>query len=181
MRMRGARGTRRGRLDGPAPTVERLTFGHGTHAPVPAAIAAAAELAHEPKPFSFTHFETWDWGWGGLLIFSILLFFRPQDQVTALGNAHLSEVAAIVGLIAMMALHSKRREPLARITPEVVAVMGLGMVMLLTIPFSFWPGGSFGVFKEIYIKVALVFLLMVNTVTSPRRIERICWVIVLAF
>ena len=28
---------------------------------------------------------------------------------------------------------------------------------------------------------ALIFLLMVNTVTSPQRVERICWVIVLAF
>jgi O-antigen ligase len=164
-----------------SPAPERLTFGHRAHAAVPSAIAAAAELAHEPKPFSFSHLETWDWGWGGLLIFSILLFFRPQDQVVALGNAHLSEVAAIVGLIAMIALNSKRREPLTRKTTELVAVMGLGLVILLTIPTSFWPGGSFGVFKEIYIKVALVFMLMVNTVTSPRRIERICWVIVLAF
>ena len=48
--------------------VERLTFGHGMHAPVPA--AAAAALAHEPKPFRFSQPETWDWGWGGLLIFS---------------------------------------------------------------------------------------------------------------
>ena len=182
MTMRAMRdGGRRGRTLGPVPAVERLAFGHGTHAPVPQAIAAAAELAHEPKPFSFTHLETWDWGWGGLLIFSILLFFRPQDQVTALGNAHLSEVAAIVGLTAMVALNSKRREPLTRVTPELIGVMGLGAVILLTVPTSFWPGGSFGVFKEIYIKVALVFMLMVNTVTSPRRIERICWVIVLAF
>jgi probable O-glycosylation ligase (exosortase A-associated) len=179
MIMRPARVRTAGRSTA-GPPAERLAFGHGTHAPVPAVIAAA-ELAHEPKPFSFSHLETWDWGWGGLLIFSILLFFRPQDQVTALGNAHLSEVAAIVGLTAMVALHSKRHEPLTRVTPELIGVMGLAFVMLITIPTSFWPGGSFGVFKDIYIKVALVFMLIVNTVTSPRRIERICWVIVLAF
>src|SRR3954469_16226910 len=159
MRMRAPRASGRGvptsprlrRTSGtgvPVPAVERLTFGHGAHAAVPAAVATAAELAHEPKPFSFTHFETWDWGWGGLLIFSILLFFRPQDQVTALGNAHLSEVAAIIGLVAMVGINSKRREPLTRMTPELIGVMGLGLVMLLTVPTSFWPGGSFGVFKE---------------------------------
>jgi O-antigen ligase len=180
MRMRPARTRTTRRADvAPSPVVERLAFGHGTHAPVPA--AAAAALAHEPKPFRFTQLETWDWGWGGLLIFSILLFFRPQDQVTALGNAHLSEVAAIVGLTAMVVLNSKRREPLTRITPELLGVMGLAAVILITIPMSFWPTGSLNVFTEIYIKVALVFMLMVNTVTSPRRIERICWVIVLAF
>ena len=29
-------------------------------------------LAHEPKPVRFSRLETWAWGWGGLLIFSIL-------------------------------------------------------------------------------------------------------------
>ena len=37
------------------------------------------------------------------------------------------------------------------------------------------------VFTDLYIKVALIFMLLVNCVTSPRRVERIGWVIVLAF
>jgi O-antigen ligase len=161
---------------------ERLTFSHGAHSVVPArAMAVTPELAHEPKPFRFTHIETWDWGWGGLLIFSILLFFRPQDQVTALGAMHVSDLAAIVGLTAMVLVNVGRREAPIRVTPEVVAIFGLGLVIAVTSPFSIWPGGSFRVFTDLYIQVALIFLLMVNTVTSPRRVERICWVIVLAF
>jgi O-antigen ligase len=163
-------------------TQERLTFGHGTHRAVPArTMAAVPELAHEPKPFRLTHPETWDWGWGGLLIFSILLFFRPQDQVAVLGRMHVSDLAAIVGLTAMVFVNIGRREAIVRLTPEVVAVFALGLVILLTLPFSIWPGGSVQVFTDLFIQVALIFLLMVNTVTSPRRIERICWVIVLAF
>jgi O-antigen ligase len=161
---------------------ERLTFGHGMHAPVPTrAMAATPDLAHEPKPFRFTHLETWDWGWGGLLIFSILLFFRPQDQITALGQAHVSDIAALVGLGAMVFVNLGRRESPIRVTSEVIGVFLLGFVILATAPFSIWPGGSINVFTELYIQVALIFLLMVNTVTSPRRVERICWVIVLAF
>jgi O-antigen ligase len=163
--------------------VERLTFGHGLHAPVPsrAVVATAAELAHEPKPFSFTHLETWDWGWGGLLMFSILLFFRPQDQVRALGAVHISELAAMIGLVAMVALNAKRREPITRMTPELMGMLALTAVLLATVPTSFWPGGSLKVFTDLFSKVLLIFVLLVNTVTSPRRIERICWVIVLAF
>ena len=161
---------------------ERLTFGHGIHAPVPLrAMAATPVLAHEPKPFKLTHLETWDWGWGGLLIFSILLFFRPQDQITALGQAHVSDLAALIGLAAMVFVNLGRREAPIRITPEVVAVFALGLIILATAPFSIWPGGSIAIFTDLYIQVALIFLLMVNTVTSPRRVERICWVIVLAF
>lgn len=162
--------------------VERLTFGHGFHAPVPTRAAAmAAELAHEPKPFSFTHPETWDWGWGGLLLFSILLFFRPQEQISALGAIHGSELAAFIGLVAMVTLNLKRREPITRMTPEVKGMFALTFVLLATVPTSYWPGGSVHVFTELFSKVLLIFILMVNSITSPRRIEHLCRVIVLAF
>ena len=160
---------------------ERLTFGHGAHAPVPQAVAVASELAHEPKPFRFTHLETWDWGWGGLLIFSILLFFRPQGTIQWLGRMHLSDLAAIVGLGAMMFLRISKGQSITRLTPELISLSALGAVILMTVPTSFWPGGSVAVFTGLFIKVYLIFLLMVNTVTSPKRVERICWVIVLAF
>ena len=160
--------------------VERLTFGHGIHAPVRSreVVAAAAHLAHEPSPFSFTHLETWDWGWGGLLLFSILLFFRPQDQIPGLGAVHISELAAFIGLSAMVALNLGKRQPITRMTPELRGMLALTAVLLATVPTSFWPGGSLHVFTELFSKVLLIFVLMVNTVTSPRRIERICWVIV---
>ena len=161
---------------------ERLTFGHGAHGAVPArAMAVVPALAEEPRPFRLTHPDTWDWGWGGLLIFSILLFFRPQDQVAALGALHMSDLAAMIGLTGMVAVNLGRKEPLVRLTPEVIAVFALGVVILLTLPFSIWPGGSLRVFTDLFIQVALIFLLMVNTITSPKRIERISWLIVVAF
>ena len=165
-------------------TRERLTFGHGLHAPVPSrqsAIAAAATLAHEPRPVQFRRLETWDWAWGGLLIFSILLFFRPQDQITALGALHISDAAALVGLVAMAALNMGRREPITRVTPELAGMAALGAVMIGTVPTSLWMAGSLAVFTDLFIQVALVFVLIINAITSPKRIERICWVIVLAF
>ena len=159
---------------------ERLTFGHRIHGPVPARPVALA-MADERQPFRFTHPETWDWGWGGLLIFSILLFFRPQGQIEALGQMHLSDLAAAVGLSAMVFLRVSNGFSATRVTSELVAMFVLGAVILLTVPFSFWPGGSFAVFSGLFVKVLLIFLLMVNTVNSPQRVEKICRVIVLAF
>jgi O-antigen ligase len=161
---------------------ERLAFGHGRHAAVPStAVAAAARYPDEPPPVRLSHPETWDWGWGGLLIFTVLVFFRPQDSWGALGPLHLSDAAALLGLAAMTFINLSRNLPPTRVTAELVGVLLLGAVILATIPFSYWPGGSTEVFTDLYMQVALIFLLMVNTVTSPRRVERICWVIVLAF
>src|SRR5262245_56555406 len=160
---------------------ERLAFG-GVAPPVPPRPSAiAAALNREPPPVRLTRIDTWDWGWGGLLIFSFLLFFRPQDQIPGLGNSHISDLAAFVGLSAMVFLNLSRRRSITRVTPELVGVFALGGVMLATIPTSFWPGGSMNIFTELYIPVAFVFMLMVNCITAPWRIERICWVIVLAF
>jgi O-antigen ligase len=163
---------------------ERLTFGHGALAAVPArtTAAAAAALAHEAGPVRLLRLETWDWGWGGLLMFSVLLFFRPQDQIFgALGELHLSDISAIIGLAGMLMVNLGRREPLFRMTPEVIGVFFIGLVILLTAPFSIWPGGAIGVLTDMYMQVMLIFLLMVNTVTSPKRVDRICWVIIVAF
>lgn len=160
---------------------ERLTFGHNSVARVISNTKVVAALAHEPGPVRLTRIETWDWAWGGLLIFSVLLFFRPQDQIAALGAMHVSDLAAAVGLGAMIFLNLSRGQSITRVTPELAGVIAVGVVILLTVPTSIWPGGSVAVFMDLYIKVALIFMLMVNAVTSPKRIERICWVIVLAF
>jgi putative inorganic carbon (HCO3(-)) transporter len=160
---------------------ERLTFGHGSIARVVSNTKIVAALAHEPGPVRLTRIATWDWAWGGLLIFSVLLFFRPQDQIPALGALHASDLAAALGLGAMIFLNLSRGEAITRMTPELAAVWAVGAVILFTVPTSVWPGGSVAMFLDQFVKVALIFMLMVNAVTSPRRIERITWVIVLAF
>ena len=160
---------------------ERLTFGHGTVSRVLSNTKVVAALAHEPGPVRLTRIATWDWAWGGLLIFSVLLFFRPQDQIPALGQLHISDMAAAIGLGAMIFLNLSRGEPITRVSPELAGVAAVGAVILLTVPTSYWPGGSVAVFTDLFVKIGLIFMLMLNAVTSPRRIERICWVIVLAF
>lgn len=162
---------------------ERLTFAHPAAVAVPMrpALADLAHRAHEPGPVRLRRLETWDWGWGGLLLFSILLFFRPQDTFAPLGAAHVSDLCAIVGLAAMVFVNVSRGESPIRITPEVAGVFALALVVLATVPFSIWPGGALRVFTDQFIQVTLIFLLMANTMTSPKRINRICWVIVLAF
>lgn len=163
-------------------TTERLTFGHPSGALVRrrGTVSSTAVLADEPAPVRLSVLATWDWAWGGLLLFTVFLFFRPQDQL-GLKNTNISDGIAIVGLVAMVMMNVSRGRPPIRVTAELLGVAALGAVMLATVATAYWPGGAFAVFMNAYITLALIFLLMVNTVTSPKRIERICWVIVLAF
>ena len=116
-------------------TRERLTFGHGGHRPVlPARAIAATSDAARPAPVKLSVIDRFDWAWGGLLIFTVLLFFRPQDQIPGLKESHISDAAALLGLGTMAALNLARGRPITRLTPELVGVLGFGLVMVLTIP-----------------------------------------------
>ena len=47
-------------------------------------------------------------------------------------------------------------------------------------PFSIWPGGSLAVFSDIYVKIILIFALMMSTITSPRRVRQMTWIMIIA-
>jgi O-antigen ligase len=116
----------------------------------------------------------------GLMVFTALLFFRPQDQIPALNALHLAELSAIAALGAMVTGRVSRGLTVSRVTPELSGVVVMGGIILFMAPFSIWPGGSIATFTEVYSKIILIFILIVNTLTSRKRLEQFVWLIVLA-
>ena len=123
--------------------------------------------------------EPRDWAFTWTLIFTGVLFFRPQDIFPPLEVLHLAEISALLALVSLLVGRLARRQALTRMTPEFAGVLALGAVLLATAPFSIWPGGAIGVFTDVYLKVTLVYLLAVNVLISPKRIERLTWLLVL--
>ena len=114
------------------------------------------------------------------MAFTGLLFFRPQDLITPLRVLHLAEIAALFALGALISGRMSRGLAVTRLTPELVGVLAFAFVILATAPFAVWMGGAVGTFTELYAKVVLIFVLMVNTLTSPRRMRQFVWLIVIA-
>ena len=123
--------------------------------------------------------EPQDWAFIWTLIFTAVLFLRPQDLFPPLEVLHLAEVSALVGLVSLVVGRLSRQQSPTRMTPEFAGVIGFGAVILLTAPFSIWPGGAVGTFTDLYLKVALVYLLAVNVLISPKRIERLTWILII--
>jgi O-antigen ligase len=134
--------------------------------------AAAAEVVPVPEPRD----RAFMW----MLAFSVVLFVRPQDIIRPLDFLHLAELTAIAGLVSLVTGRMARGLAFTRVTPELVGVVGFGAVILLTAPFSIWMGGAVGLFRDLYSKVILVYLLAVNTITTPKRLERFTWILVLS-
>jgi putative inorganic carbon (hco3(-)) transporter len=168
--------------------VERLVFSYGTSrhqgetpsraaaleqpTPLVAAVAPAADAAPHP--------ERSEWAFIGLMVFTGLLFFRPQDLITPLRMLHLAEISALIALGSLISDRLGRGQAVTRLTPELIGVLAFAFVILATAPFAVWMGGAVGTFTELYAKVVLIFVLMVNTLTSPKRIEQFTWLIVVA-
>lgn len=166
---------------------ERLVFGHGTarhavEAPARAAAVDAAAAAPDvrvaapAKPKR----ERMEWAHKGLLLFTAVLYLRPQDTIKPLALIPIAEIFALTALISMVFRRMSRGQSITRVTPELIGVGALGAVVLLTAPFSIWPGGAIATFLDLYIKVMLIFVLMVNTLSSPKRVHQFTWVLVLA-
>ena len=156
---------------------ERLAFGGGfgaTSSPAPE--AAPAPPAGPTRADRAAH-QSRDWAFAGLLAFTAVLLFRPQDQIRVLEPFHLAQVCALAALAAMLVSRLRRHLTVVPLTPETVGLMCFGFVMLATVPFSIWPGGALGVFVDAYLKAVMVFLLMVNTLTTPKRLEQMAWLI----
>jgi len=159
-------------------TDERLAFGGG----LGAAGSPAPETAPSPAPASATRaaraeHQSRDWAYTGLLAFTAVLLFRPQDQLKILEPFHLAQVCALAALAAMLVSRLRRHLTLVPLTPETVGLMCFGFVILATVPFSIWPGGALGVFVDAYLKAVMVFLLIINTLTTPKRLEQMAWLI----
>lgn len=164
---------------------ERLAFGSGQSSvagrpSLPAGHETAVATVNAIEAVPRVHPEPRDWAFLCLLIFTALVYFRPQDTITPLAILPLADAAAISGLVAMGTGRLRRGLPFLRVTPEVIGVIALGVLIILTAPFSIWFGGAINTFLEMYMKVMLIFVLMVSTLTSADRLRRFTWLIVIA-
>jgi O-antigen ligase len=158
---------------------ERLTFNYGTAAQ--AVVARELALRQKPvdepaTPATEPVARDWDleadWGFRGLLLFTFVLFMRPQDHFPFLVPLHLAELAAVVALGGMAIRRMRLGLPVAPLLPEVFGVVALGLLILATLPFSIWKAGSLETFTDLYLKALLIFVLMLHAVATPRRLER---------
>jgi putative inorganic carbon (hco3(-)) transporter len=171
---------------------ERLAFNAGTPAvrrrARPERTAGPAAVPGEPRPAAPTgpgpaphslvrRKETTDWAWVGLLGFTLVLLLRPQDQLPALGVLPLADTFAAIGLGGMVIDRLHRGLPPIPISLEALGLLAFAAAMVVGFPFSFWPGGSVGVFTQVFIKVVVITLLMMHGLDRPERIDRYTFLI----
>jgi len=111
----------------------------------------------------------------GVMTFTFVLLIAPQLTVPALQMLRLALVSAGVSIAALIAHRWCRHRPLWPMTRETWIAAALLAWAVVTVPWSYWPGGSVSLLLQVYVKSLVVFWLLVNTLNTPERIRRIAW------
>ena len=113
-----------------------------------------------------------------LVLFTCILLLSPQAWIPALKPLRIAFLAG--GLAAASLLWEQWRERRALgLNREIVTCFVLLAWTFMTIPLSYWPGGSVATLTDVYIKAIIVFWLLANVITTERRLRLIRIVLIL--
>jgi probable O-glycosylation ligase (exosortase A-associated) len=130
--------------------------------------SAGAAPVSEPVPDTDVAFKS-------LVAFTIILLLAPQEWFPILKSLRIAFIAAILACVAHMFDNTVQRRPVSTFVPE----MGIALVLvawsIITIPLSYWPGGSVNVLTDHFLKAIAFFWLIGTLVITRKRLSVFAW------
>ncbi|MGH7305974.1 MAG: O-antigen ligase family protein [Candidatus Rokuibacteriota bacterium] len=114
-----------------------------------------------------------------LMSFTFVLLIAPQNLFPALRPFRVGMLTAGLGLAALLVDRLGRGLPITRATREIKIAAALLVWAIVTVPFSYWPGGSIGLLTDLYLKTLAIFLLIANVVSTADRLRKVAWALTL--
>ena len=123
-------------------------------------------LARNGHTFTFT----------GVFLFTLVLYFRPYELVPVLAGFHsMALIVAAATLLIYLPTQLKVEGNFTALSMEVKCVLFIAAWALITIPLAKNPSLAWATFTDTFIKVALIFVVMANTLRTERRIKALMW------
>lgn len=138
-----------------------------------APVAAAPVMADVPDD---TRGKVAFWA---LMTFLGVLVLSPQSVLTFLQPLRIAFLSAGFAVLAYLVHRMAARAPLLEWTPPIKYVFGIVVWAIVTLPMSYWPGGSVSFLLEMYFKTLVIFLLLAHVIDSELRLRRVGWALVL--
>jgi hypothetical protein len=117
--------------------------------------------------------------YAGLILFTVLLYARPNDLLP-IGTFPIVKIMTIGTLVTFFVERLLLGGPLSVMPRPFKYLLALAGFVVVSIPFGLDPSASFDAFTDVFLKTLLVFLLMINVVTSLRRLRLMMEVTVLS-
>jgi O-antigen ligase len=113
---------------------------------------------------------------GGLFLFTFVLYFRPYELIPALSS--LTSIAfwiAVATLLVFIPTQLGLEGNLTARPREINLVLLLTLTALLSIPLATDRSVAWGEFSGSFIKVIIMFIVMVNVVRTEGRLKSLLW------
>jgi putative inorganic carbon (hco3(-)) transporter len=115
----------------------------------------------------------------GLALFALLLYARPNDLFPEfVGAAPIAKVVAVFSLLFFVAGKLTDVRPV-RYPIEVKAVFGISVLAIIFLPLATTPALTWKYWSESWIKVVIIFFLLVNLLTSWQRLRKMIGLVVI--
>ncbi len=112
-----------------------------------------------------------------LVGFTFILLIAPQEHFTFLSPLHLAVLTSVTAAGAMIRDRSRAKQKILPRAKPVTFALLLAAWALSTMPFSLWPGGSWGLFSGIYFKAITIFLLLGAIIDTGPKLRNMAWAI----
>jgi O-antigen ligase len=116
---------------------------------------------------------------GALVAFTGILVLSPQVWFPVLRPLRIAFIAGVVAIAAHFLNRSVQRRAAEPLQPEMAIAFALVGWAALTLPLSYWPGGSLAELLDIFVKAVAFFWLIGTLVTTTVRLRRFVWALVL--
>jgi putative inorganic carbon (HCO3(-)) transporter len=111
-----------------------------------------------------------------LCAFTFILLLSPQNWFPFLRPLRIAFLAAGLGIASLLWNAWRYHRPLG-LTREVLICFALPAWAFITLPLSYWPGGSAKTLTDLYIKAVIIFWLLPNAVTTKAALARLATVL----
>jgi hypothetical protein len=114
--------------------------------------------------------------YAGIFLFTLIVYFRPYEWVPGLSSfSSMAFWVAITTLLIYLPSQLSAENSLTVLPIEVKCALFLGFWSLLTIPIARDPSMAWERYSEEYVKVLVIFVVMVNTLRTKSRLKGIMW------
>lgn len=119
--------------------------------------------------------ETGKWAFRFLLLLIAVMILAPQNRLLFLEPLRPALVLAFLSAAAYAYSQISRGLPIIQRRQATLAVAMLLAWAVLTLPLSYWPGGSVDYLINFYLKNLIVFYLLVFIINDLHRLWTLCW------
>ncbi len=114
--------------------------------------------------------------YAGIFLFTLIVYFRPYELIPALsGLSSIALVIAIATLLVYLPTQFSNEGTLTTFSTEIKCVLFMAAWALVTIPIAKDPALAWATFSDTFIKVIVIFVVMVNTLRTQARLKGLMW------